>query len=49
MFADTLVMSTIGTWPTTETWMVASLMYVGTCSLIAFGLRLVERRLRIPR
>ncbi|MDQ0467862.1 amino acid ABC transporter permease [Labrys wisconsinensis] len=32
-----------------ETWMVTSLLYVGACSLIVFGLRLMEQRLRIPR
>ena len=32
-----------------ETWLVASLMYVATCYLIAAGLRLMERRLAIPR
>jgi polar amino acid transport system permease protein len=32
-----------------ETWMVASLMYVAACYLIAAGLRRVERRLAIPR
>lgn len=32
-----------------ETWSVASLMYVVTCYLIAAGLRLLERRLAIPR
>jgi len=32
-----------------ETWMVTSLMYVAACSLIAFGLRHLERRLAIPR
>ncbi len=32
-----------------ETWMVASLMYVATCYLIAAGLRFFERRLAIPR
>lgn len=32
-----------------ETWMVASLMYVATCYLIAAGLRFFERRLAVPR
>jgi polar amino acid transport system permease protein len=32
-----------------ETWMVASLMYVAACYLIAAGLRRVEWRLAIPR
>ena len=32
-----------------ETWLVASLMYVAACYLIAAGLRKVERRLAIPR
>lgn len=32
-----------------ETWLVASLMYVATCYLIAAGLRRIERRLAIPR
>src|SRR5215510_14126740 len=32
-----------------ETWLVASLMYVAACYLIAAGLRLLERRLAIPR
>lgn len=32
-----------------ETWMVASLMYVATCYLIAAGLRFFERRLAMPR
>jgi polar amino acid transport system permease protein len=32
-----------------ETWLVASLMYVAACYLIAAGLRRVERRLAIPR
>ncbi|MEZ5830049.1 MAG: amino acid ABC transporter permease [Dongiaceae bacterium] len=32
-----------------ETWLVASLMYVATCYLIAASLRLAERRLAIPR
>lgn len=32
-----------------ETWLVASLMYVTACYVIAFGLRRLERRLAIPR
>lgn len=32
-----------------ETWLVASLMYVTTCYVIASGLRHLERRLAIPR
>lgn len=32
-----------------ETWLVASLMYVVTCYVIAAGLRQLERRLAIPR
>src|SRR5688572_16621168 len=32
-----------------ETWLVASLMYVAACYIIAFGLRQAERRLAIPR
>ena len=32
-----------------EIWMVASLMYVAACYLIAAGLRLLERRMAIPR
>lgn len=32
-----------------ETWMVASLMYVITCYLLAAGLRRIEQRLAIPR
>jgi polar amino acid transport system permease protein len=32
-----------------ETWLVASLLYVTTCYVIAFGLRHLERRLAIPR
>ena len=32
-----------------ETWLVASLMYVATCVLLAALLRLAERRLAIPR
>ena len=31
-----------------ETWLVASLMYVAACYIIAAGLRLLERRLAIP-
>jgi polar amino acid transport system permease protein len=32
-----------------EIWMVASLMYVAACYLIAAGLRFLERRMAIPR
>ena len=32
-----------------ETWLIASLMYVTACYLIAAGLRQLERRLAIPR
>ena len=32
-----------------ETWLIASLMYVTACYLIAAGLRKLERRLAIPR
>ena len=32
-----------------ETWMVASLMYVATCYLVAAMLRQFERKLAIPR
>lgn len=32
-----------------ETWLVASLMYVTACYLIAAGLRQLERRMAIPR
>jgi polar amino acid transport system permease protein len=32
-----------------ETWIVASMLYVATCSVIAALLRIVERRLAIPR
>jgi polar amino acid transport system permease protein len=32
-----------------ETWIVASMLYVATCSVIAALLRVVERRLSIPR
>ena len=32
-----------------ETWLIVSLMYVATCMLLAALLRLVERRLAIPR
>jgi polar amino acid transport system permease protein len=39
----------VETFRVVETWLVASLMYVGTCWVIAQGLRLLERRLRIPR
>ena len=39
----------VNTFRVVETWMVASLMYVAACYLIAAGLRLLERRLAIPR
>ncbi len=39
----------VNTFRVVETWLVASLMYVATCYLIAAGLRLMERRLAIPR
>ena len=39
----------VNTFRVVETWLVASLMYVAACYLIAFGLRQVERRLAIPR
>jgi len=39
----------VETFRVVETWLVASLMYVATCYLIAAGLRLLERRLAIPR
>jgi polar amino acid transport system permease protein len=32
-----------------ETWIVASCLYVATCSVLAAGLRQVERRLAVPR
>jgi polar amino acid transport system permease protein len=32
-----------------ETWIVASCLYVTTCSLLAAALRQVERRLAVPR
>ena len=32
-----------------ETWIVTSLLYVATCTVLAALLRLVERRLAIPR
>jgi glutamine transport system permease protein len=32
-----------------ETWIVASCLYVATCTLLAAALRMVERRLAIPR
>jgi polar amino acid transport system permease protein len=32
-----------------ETWMVASCLYVATCSLLAAAMRQVERRLAVPR
>ena len=39
----------VNTFRVIETWLVASLMYVAACYLIAAGLRLMERRLAIPR
>lgn len=39
----------VNTFRVVETWMVASLMYVGACYIIAHGLRFAERRLAIPR
>lgn len=39
----------VNTFRVIETWLVASLMYVAACYLIAAGLRLFERRLAIPR
>ena len=39
----------VNTFRVVETWMVASLMYVAACYLIAAGLRFFERRLAIPR
>jgi glutamine transport system permease protein len=39
----------VETFRVVETWLVASLMYVTACYLIAAGLRLLERRLAIPR
>jgi polar amino acid transport system permease protein len=39
----------VNTFRVIETWLVASLIYVATCYLIAAGLRLMERRLTIPR
>jgi glutamine transport system permease protein len=39
----------IETFRVIEVWLVASLMYVATCYLIAAGLRFFERRLAIPR
>jgi polar amino acid transport system permease protein len=32
-----------------ETWIVVSCLYVATCSLLAALLRMVERRLAVPR
>lgn len=32
-----------------ETWIVASCLYVATCSVLAAGMRQVERRLSVPR
>jgi glutamine transport system permease protein len=39
----------VNTFRVVETWLVASLLYVAACYIIAFGLRQVERRLAIPR
>lgn len=39
----------VNTFRIIETWLVASLMYVAACYLIAAGLRFLERRLAIPR
>jgi len=39
----------VETFRTMETWLVASLMYVTACYLIAAGLRQLERRLAVPR
>ncbi len=39
----------VETFRVVETWLVASLMYVATCYLIAAGLRLLEQKLAIPR
>jgi polar amino acid transport system permease protein len=39
----------VNTFRVIETWLVASLMYVAACYLIAAGLRFFERRLAIPR
>ncbi len=39
----------VNTFRVIETWMVASLMYVAACYLIAAALRRLERRLAIPR
>jgi len=39
----------VNTFRVVETWLVASLMYVAACYLIAAGLRFFERRLAIPR
>ena len=38
----------VNTFRVIETWLVASLMYVAACYIIAAGLRLLERRLAIP-
>ncbi len=39
----------VNTFRVIETWMVASLLYVAACYVIAYGLRRLERRLAIPR
>lgn len=39
----------VNTFRVVESWMVASLMYVSACYIIAFGLRHLERRLSISR
>ena len=39
----------VNTFRVIETWLVASLMYVAACYLIAAGLRFLERRLAVPR
>ena len=39
----------VNTFRVVESWMVASLMYVCACYLIAYGLRYFERRLAVPR
>ncbi|MHA1566053.1 MAG: amino acid ABC transporter permease [Alphaproteobacteria bacterium] len=39
----------VNTFRVIETWLVASLLYVTTCYVIAQGLRYFERRLAVPR
>lgn len=39
----------VETFRVVETWIVASCLYVATCSLLAALLRLLERRLSVPR